>query len=235
MSWAKSGESLSQYRSISWAAILAVMLGLASVLAIFNPLLIAVAVAGTGMSLIALRQIAARPDVLSGRGLALTALFLSVFFMIFAPTRLGIRSRVLQQRGQQLADAFLNLLKEGKTYEAHQLSNLRHRSPAQLPDLTADSSKLTTEDLRGFEETEAIKLIKRVENKFSFHLEAVEPTRTYTDMDLFIFRYRLIPEPSTGRKPFPIWVAVSRTLDRGSGTPVWKIVEVQHTFKEGSH
>ena len=233
MSSARSDESLSQYRSVSWAAILALILGLGSALAVFNPLLVAVAVAGTGSSLFALWQISARPDVLSGRNLALAALFLSVFFMVFAPTRLGIRSRVLQQRGQQLADAFLSLLKEGKAYEAHQLSNLKHRNPTQPPDMNADPSKLTTEDLRGFEETQTIQMIKRVENKFSFHLEAVEPTRSYTDMQVFIFRYRLVPDAGTGKKPFPIWIAVGRTVDRASGTPVWKVIDVQHVFKQG--
>lgn len=235
MSWARSDDALPQYRSVSWAAIMAVILGFASILAVFNPLLVAVAVAATGLSLFALWQIAARPEVLSGRGLALTALFVSVFFMVFAPTRLGIRSRLVQRRGQELADAFLNLLKEGKAYEAHQLSNLKHRSPSQLPDMSADPNKLTDEDLRGFEETQTIQMIKRVENKFSFHLEGIEPSRNYTDMEIFIFRYRLVPDESTGKKPFPLWIAVGRTIDRGSGTPLWKVIEVQHVFKEGTH
>jgi hypothetical protein len=231
MSWARSDDPLPQYRSVSWTAILAILLGLLSAVALFNPLLVAVAVAGTGLSLFALRQIAARPDVLSGRGLALAALFLSVFFMIFAPTRLGIRSRVLQQRGRELADTFLSLLKEGRTYDAHQLSNLKHRSSSQPPDLTVDPNKLTTDDLRGFEETKTIQMIKDVEHKFSFYAEGVEPSRSYSDMDIFIFRYRLVPEASTGKRPFPLWIAVSRSVDRGSGTAIWKVIDVQHVFK----
>lgn len=231
MSWARSDDPLPQYRSVSWSAILAILLGLLSTVAIFNPLLVVVAVAGTGLSLFALWQVAAQPDVLSGRGLALTALFLSVFFMIFAPTRLGIRSRVLQQRGQELADTFLSLLKEGKVYDAHQLSNLKHRSPSQSPELAADPTKLTTEDLRGFEKTKTIQMIKDVEHKFSFNLEGVEPSRSYAEMEVFIFRYRLVPDASTGKKPFPLWIAVSRSVDRGSGTAIWKVIDVQHVYK----
>lgn len=230
MSWAKSDDALPQYRSVSWVAILALILGLVAAVAVFNPLLVTLAVAGTGLSLFALGQIARQPEVLSGRGLALTALFLSVFLMAFVPSRLALRSRVLQHRGQELADTFLSRLKEGKTYEAHQLSNLKYRRPASLDEPPGDPDKLTTEDLRSFEETKPIQMVKQVENKFSFHLEGIEPSRSYMDREIFIFRYRLVPEASTGKKPFPLWIAVSRMVDRGSGasTSIWKIIDVQH-------
>ena len=230
-----SDGSLPQYRSISWAAIGAFALGLVSILAAFNPLCVVFAIAAAGLSLIALWQISAKPDVLSGRGLALIALFLSVFFMIFAPARVAMRSRVLQQRGQQLAEAFLGLLKEGKPYEAHQLSNLRHRGPGRAPDSDADPSKLTTEDFQGFEKTAVIQAITRLEDKFDFQLEGVEPSRTYSAMEIFVFRYRLVPDVSTGKRPFPLWITVSRQMDRKSGTTTWKIVDVQDVYKGNEH
>jgi len=228
-----SDETLPQYRSISWAAVLAFGMGLVSFVSLFNPLCVAIAVAAAGLSLIALRQISAKPEILSGRGLALAALFLSVFFMIFAPARMAMRSRLLQQRGKQLADAFLSLLKEGKTYDAHQLSNLKH--PSQAPDVDADPNKLTTEDFRGFEETHVIQAIKRIDQKFAYYLEGMEPSRTYSELEIFVFRYRLVPETTTGKRPFPVWITVARQKDRKSGAITWKIADVQENYKGNEH
>src|SRR5262245_27286585 len=124
MSSATSDQSLPQYRSISWTAILAFLLALLSAVAVVNLLCLAFAVAAAGLSLFALQQISARPEVLSGRSLAMAALLLSVFIMVFAPARMAMRSWILQERGQELAVAFLDLLQQGKSYEAHQLSKL---------------------------------------------------------------------------------------------------------------
>jgi hypothetical protein len=230
-----SDGTLPQYRSISWAAVLAFGLAIVSVLSLFNPLCVVIAVAAAGLSLIALRQISAKPEIFSGHRLALTALFVSVFFMIFAPTRVAMRSRLLQQRGQQLAEAFLSLLKEGKTYDAHQLSNLKHPSLSQGPDFDADPNKLTDEDLRGFEETHVIQAIKRIQPKFDYHLDGIEPSRTYSEMEIFVFRYQLVPDSSTGKRPFLVWITVARQRDRKSGAITWKIVDVQENYKGNEH
>jgi len=235
MSSAWSDGTLPQYRSISWAAVLAFFLGLASALAVFNVLCVAIAIAAAGLSLIALWQISAKPDIFSGRGLALIALFLSVFFMIFAPARLAMRSRVLQQRGQQLAEAFLDLLKEGKTYEAHQLANLKRRGPGPPSDPAADPNKLTADDYRWFEETQTVQQVERINHKFDYHLELVEPSRTYSQMEIFVFRYRIVPNASPGQNPFPVWITVGREVDRKSGTPAWRIMDVQHVYKGNEH
>jgi hypothetical protein len=229
-----SDGSIPQYRSISWAAIGALMLGLASMLAIFNPLLLAIAVAAVGLAVFALRQIGAQPEILSGRRLALTGLFLSVFLVVFVPARLSMRSWVLQRRGQQLAEAFLGLLQAGKTFEAHQLSNLKYRSqrPSEMADMNIDPNKLNAEDFRGFEQTQTIRDIERIDHKFDFHWEAAEPSRTYSQADVFVLRYRLVPDAAAGKKPFPVWITISRERDRRSGIPIWRIIDIQHVFKE---
>lgn len=232
MSSVESDKSLLQYRSLSWAAVLALLLALLSMVAVFNPLLVIVAFAGTGLSLIALRQIYSKPDVLSGRGVALAALFLSVFSLVFAPTRAVTRSRLLQQRAQQLAEAFLGYLQEGKTFDAHQLSNLKHIDLSQPPpEPGTDTSKLTKSDFQAFEEKEIIASIKAIQHHFSFRLEAIESQRTYNDMEVFIFRYRLDPDAGTGKKSFPVWITISRAMDRMTLIPSWRVIDVQKSYK----
>jgi hypothetical protein len=93
-----------------------------------------------------------------------------------------------------------------------------------------DASKLTPEDFQKFEETRTIKDIKRIEHKFSYRLEGIEPTRTYSDADVLVLRYRIIPD--SGEKPFKVWITVSRTIDKKTGMATWRITDVQHLLKK---
>jgi hypothetical protein len=51
--------------------------------------------------------------------------------------------------------------------------------------------------------------------------------------DYFVLRYQVLPDPSTGKRPFPIWISVSRTPDPRTGQPKWDIYRMQDKFKEG--
>lgn len=234
MASAASDESLPQYRSISLWAILAIVLALASGLAVVITMFVAVALAAVLVAVIALAKIAANSETLSGRRLALAALFLAVFFAIFAPARLWMRAQLLQQRAQQLAEAFLDLLHERKFQEAHQLSTLKLHvapPPTEMSEASLEPDKLTPEDLREFEKTQTIQNIKRIDHQFSYQFEAVEPGASSTEYETFVLRYRIVPDASTGKEPFRVWITVVRELERRSGLPNWKITDMQHFYK----
>src|SRR5689334_16992757 len=130
MSTATESDSLPQYRSISSLAVLALLFGLAAPLALVNPLLLAVPLAAVVLALFALRQIAANIEILSGRGLALTALFLGVAILFYTPVRLYSRYEVLKGTARELAETYLKLLQQGKFEEAHQLAHLKYVTPS---------------------------------------------------------------------------------------------------------
>jgi hypothetical protein len=236
MSTATESEQLLQYRSISSLAVVALLFGLASPLALVNPLLLAVPLAAVILALFALRQIAANEEVLSGRNLALVAVFLGVTFLFFTPVRLATRYEILKGHARELAEAFLDLLQKGQLYEAHQLAQLKYVTPGpdSPPEEYAQADKMTVEDFAKFKETKSIQNIEAVKSNFTYRFEAVEPTPARDGGEFFVLRYQIVPDGSLGKRPFPIWISISRTRDESSVRPKWKwkIYDMQHTFKQ---
>jgi hypothetical protein len=230
---AADGQTLPQYRSISSLAILALVLGIASSLALVNPLLLALPLATIALSLFALRQIAANPDIFSGRGMTLAALFLAIFFLVFAPARLWMRFQVIRGHAEELATTFLDLLQHGKLHEAHQLANIKYISPSpdDTMDPTFDPKKLTLADFAKFQDTETIKNIKAIDSKFTYEAEGVEPSKGASDADVLVLRYKITPDPATKKPPFRVWITIVR-IRQEKGTPTWKLTDFKHQFKK---
>lgn len=233
MSQTVETERLPQYRSISSFAILALLFGLASPLAMTSPLLLIVPLVAVFLALFALRQIAANAEILSGRGPALIGLFLGVAMLVYPPVRQWTRYELLKGHAQELAEAFLDLLQQGKLEEAHQLSQLKFvvPGPDSPPDQLANADKITPEDFDKFRETQSIKDIEAINSKFTYRFDAVELTPIEGEGDHFMLRYQLVPESTSSKRPFPMWISISRTKDLRTGEPMWKITSMQHTFR----
>ena len=90
-------EGLYQYRALSSGAVVALVLGLLSLLAMTDYWLVAVPIVGVIWGVVALRQIRARPEELTGRGMAWAGLVLSVVLIPVGPagfiTRRSARCR----------------------------------------------------------------------------------------------------------------------------------------------
>jgi hypothetical protein len=203
-------------------AILALLLGLVSPLALVNPLLLAVACGCIAVAIVALRQINANPDVLSGRGLAYGGLFLAAVFLAYTPVRLWMHFERVQGNAQKLAGTFLDLLSQGRIYEAHQLSRLKFSAP--------DPASID-KDFEGFENAAWMKPLKEIDYKFTYKLEAFEPAFGFRNEEVFVMRYLITPDPSLNRKPFPIWINIIRWLDEKTSMPSWKIADVRDRSK----
>jgi hypothetical protein len=222
-----SSESLPQYRSVNSLAISALLFGLASPLALVNPLLLAVAGVAVVLAVMAIRQIAANADLYSGRSLALCGLFLGVLFLAYTPLRLWMRFERLNAKAEQLAGAFLTLLQEGKYFEAQQLSRLRFGMPRSSE--TADD-KVADGDFQQFKDTPWMKSIAALD-QFTFRLDGLEPLPRYPEGDALVMRYLIVPNSESKKRPFPIWIHITRTLDPKTGAPSWRIQKVQLTYE----
>lgn len=110
------------YRRISVSAVIALVLGIASALALVHPFLWTVPAAAVVVAIFALRAIANESSMLTGRGLALTGLALALVFGMWAPARTLSRQWQLYHQARVFADEWLALVHEGKLYEAHQLT-----------------------------------------------------------------------------------------------------------------
>jgi len=115
-------EELTDYQSFSRLAIAALILGILSATALIQPLLWVVPVVAVILSFVAMRQIALSDERPSGRVLAITGLSLAVIFGSWASTWYLSRYFLLVRQAREHSEAWLNLVREGRLYEAHQLS-----------------------------------------------------------------------------------------------------------------
>jgi hypothetical protein len=75
------------------------------------------------------------PDRYRGGRVALAMLLVSLFLLAFAPSRYVAGQAMLIRTAQNHAEAWLELIRQGKLYEAHQLSLERHERVPPMADL----------------------------------------------------------------------------------------------------
>ena len=139
------GESVS-YRAVSRLAVTALLLGAASSLALVHPLLWIIPPAAALVAIFALRVIAAHSTELVGRGAALAGLALALLFGTLAPAWLMSRQGLVYAEARTHADAWLEMVREGKLHEAYELhlpARERHTSSASLHETYGDAAQLT--------------------------------------------------------------------------------------------
>ena len=173
-----------EYRALSGLAVTSLVLGLLSVLALFGTLLLVIPLLGIVAAILAMRAIKSNPTQLTGRGLAMVGVALSVLFGAASPARTISRNLWLESRAQEFADLLFQYLAEGDTYRAHQLT----LSPdARLP-IDADLESLYSEELKNQLKqvfragSAAHKLLELGQNARYQHIETrITPIRTYED------------------------------------------------------
>ena len=109
------------YHSVSALAVVALVIGLLSPLAFVHPLLWTLPIAGCALAGVAMLRIDRSQGALIGRKAAIIGLALSIFCALGAVTQAATRRLWLAHRAERMADRLIELLSEGKSYEAHQL------------------------------------------------------------------------------------------------------------------
>jgi hypothetical protein len=225
-----SAKPETQYRSVSGLAIIALVLGIASALSLVTPLLLIIPIATLFVAAMALRQIARQPDITSGRGLALAGVFLAIFFLAYLPTRFYLRSQVLAEPAKQVGEAFLTLVKEGKTYEAHQLS--LQKFLARDPNRPLAQYYAEDEDASGsyqrFLDSPAMQKLQSLQGKYTYRYVGIEPGIDRTGKDVLTVQFVVEPTEST-KRPFPFWISVMRSVDERTGAATWQMGDVRLT------
>jgi hypothetical protein len=111
-----------EYRSLSGAAVVGLILGLLSPAAMVDTILWSVPFAGVLVSIYALMRIRRNADLLTGRKVALWGLWLSLCFAAAAPAdRFYYRYRV-RQEAIQFTALWFDLLAEGRPERSYQLT-----------------------------------------------------------------------------------------------------------------
>jgi len=109
-----------EYRSPQPLAMVTLVLGCLCFLALFRPTLWIFPLVTLVLGFVSLRALASNPEKI-GRKAALAGMFLAAFFLTWAATQRYVRESRLVGHARQYADAWLELLKQQKLREAHQL------------------------------------------------------------------------------------------------------------------
>jgi hypothetical protein len=135
-----AGVATQEYVAINGAAIAALMLGMASIMTLMNPAFAVIAAAGVLTSTVSLLKIRHSNGTETGRGLAMTGLFLAVGFCSFVAA-----SAVMQDWAQQddrraiaaLCDQFGQAVSARHYDAAYDLFSMRFKSQVSRQDFVA--------------------------------------------------------------------------------------------------
>ena len=120
-------EQLGDYRPINRLALVSLVLGILSASALIHPVFYLVPVLAFVASLLALRDLPVGDQRQSGRTLAILGICFSLLFVTWAVGRQISRQRYMFGHARQYAEEWLELFREGRYYEAHQLSMMEGR------------------------------------------------------------------------------------------------------------
>lgn len=244
-------ESLQNYRSVSRTAVVGLVLGVASALALVHWLLLAIAFSAVLVSSLALAQIRARSGELLGRKLALAGLVLGIFFLAFAATREYLRRSELNRQARQHADNWLDLIREGglpNLYTAYELQEryhnrqpagsdlaVRYGDPAQFKELdmnTLDDEMMELHmpqiKFNTFIEKPIIQKILAAGNESEIEFEFVEVAGQIRQGDLeivvleYLMRYTQDGRSETSR----FWIKMARNYYDDLGEGHWHVQDI---------
>lgn len=133
-------EQVVQYGAPSALAIVSLILGLASPLSFFAPLLLAIPIFGAALAIVAMLRIAASEGTLVGRRAAVIALALCVVSAVAAVSRGQVLHAMRYGQARKLADQWVSLIAEGQIEPAFRLT-VRGAAPESKapPGMPADS------------------------------------------------------------------------------------------------
>ena len=125
-------ETLPEYQPLSRLSLASLLAALLSPIALVHPLLWIVPVIAALLAILALRAIHHSDGELRGSGLARTALVVSLLFGSWAVVWSMSYQYIVGRQARHYSQAWLDLIKNGRLYEAHQLSmSLTARVPPQ--------------------------------------------------------------------------------------------------------
>jgi hypothetical protein len=218
-------EQLVRYRAVNKLAIVAMLLGLASVLTLVHPLLMLVPLAGVVCAIVALRSIRANPDTSTGTSAAVTGLVLSLFFLGWGVGWSATRPARINQQAEQLANDWLELLQRGHFYAAHQLrmsTSVRAPLTGRLDDYYRSQPPELLRNFNDFAKSPVIEALVKAGPKHPPVFHGVAETERDGKAELIRLRYQL--PASDGVPVWSLLVTVRReATDRGAN---WQIGDI---------
>jgi len=214
-----------QYRAVSGLAILGLVAGVVSLLALAAPLLWAVAIVAILVNLAALKRIQANAPALLGRKAAMAGLAISIAAFSAAPADWIVYRRLVRQEAQQVATQWFDFLRANQPQKAHQLTV----SPASRDPLDdklwesyregGDGRMMINQFLREPE----VRTLLALGDKATIRYYATESQWTEKDHDSVYQTFAVTFPDSDGLKTFFVGLVMERATDVHTGQAYWQI------------
>jgi hypothetical protein len=218
-------QPLVEYQSVSRAAVVALVLGLASAIILATPLLVPVAVAAVITAAIALRAISLSDGQLAGRWAALTGLCLAMLFLGWGFAQHVSRQSTLVGRARQTADVWIDLVQAGKLKEA-----LQFRQPVAsrltTPEALAEHYEKNAEaaqELKGFTTNQGVKDLSSLGQKANVRYEGLTSAVSEGFSDRLVLRYSYDKPGASGVRQ-PLFMHINRRTNETTKMAEWEIV-----------
>ena len=222
MSRARTEHELSEYRWLSPHAMVGLVLGLLSAVALLDPLAWLLPAAGIVVSLIAIVRIARNPQTFTGQKLAWTGLALSLLFAAAGPTDWYLYRYLVRREALAFARPWFQLIGEREIHKAYLLSVEPHsRLPLDisLPEMCRRAAYLCTE-LEGYRKDPAVKALEALgENRVRFCRFEGQLTASDRDSVRAVFE----ASPAHGNPAATLRVALSLERLRLRGAQGWRL------------
>lgn len=111
---------LAAYRALAGQAVVGLIIGLMSPLALVDPLLYAIPVTGMLVSYWAIRRIK-KSDLLTGRKIAIAGLLLSLVFVVAVPTDWIVYRRMVRAEARQFSSLWFQFVTHDQPQKAYQM------------------------------------------------------------------------------------------------------------------
>lgn len=223
-------EPIESYRAICIAAVVGLILGLLSILALIHPLLWLVPLAGIATDWLALKHITMASPPLLGRKAVLVGMTLSLIFGIAAPVQYWIYRRALRADAIEVAEEWFTALRENRPDYAMRLTRnptskaARAKPPSPLPTMGEDALAPVRKETQEQPAELLLKLGKRAHVRLYQHDEVWFDESAQGARDTYV----VTVEDKTGPVSFFVKLGCSRSQDLSTGDWQWQIT--RHEF-----
>jgi hypothetical protein len=221
----RDASDFERYRAVSITSVIALLLGLASALALAHPVLWFLPVAAAGTAVAGLRTIARSDGGLTGRWAALAGLALALLFGSWAPTRLATRQTMIAGHARHAAEAWLGLVRAGHLQQAHQWTLppvARQRSPELLKPFysaTPDAAKR----LEKFFQNQPLAAIVAAGERGKLEFDSTQQISLTSGDNLITLRFEFVDPADPQQPPLRFNIVVRRITGDTVG---WQVVEL---------
>lgn len=229
---------LDQYRSLSPHALVGLVLGLLSGLALLDPIAWVLPVLGLVVSLVALRRIRRDEAGLAGRGLARAGLVLSLLLAVAAPTDWFLYRYLVGREAVRFAGYWFELLGEGQVHKAFLLTvDPKSRLPldVSLPEICRRASYLCDE-LEGYRKDRLVVKLESLGRRAVVRFCRIDGQETAGDRDYIRPVYAVTSQRDGRSETFFVALKMERLRLRGAegwrlGWADWRILKAEEAAR----